>query len=91
MATISLDSYVIVYDYLDLSIVQVLYHPDASAFGSSSDPIPISIAIVLGYDVCVSYTNKSFVCYDLAKGTVSFIVRNLVENFHTLWDDKSVR
>lgn len=89
--TASEDALVIVYDYLDFSILSVLAHPDAASAVSSGAPIPISVVIVVGRDVCASYTDQSLVCYDPVTGLVTFIRRNLPENYLSLWDDKVAR
>ncbi|KAL4455331.1 hypothetical protein ABPG74_012483 [Tetrahymena malaccensis] len=88
VATVSADGRGFVYDKITFQLISVLQYSKNQNISRFAQIIkPITVVIVLNQNVCISYQDTAFVCYDPVTAQVNYSHQNNVEAYHNLFED----
>ncbi|KAL4503144.1 hypothetical protein ABPG72_014373 [Tetrahymena utriculariae] len=88
VATVSTDGRGFVYDKITFQLISVLQYSKNQNISRFAQIIqPITVVIVLNQNVCISYQDTAFVCYDPVTAQVNYSHQNNVEAYLNLFED----
>ncbi|EAS04694.2 WD domain, G-beta repeat protein (macronuclear) [Tetrahymena thermophila SB210] len=88
VATVSTDGRGFVYDKITFQLISVLQYSKNLNLSRFAKVIqPVTVVIVLNQNVCISYQDTAFVCYDPVTAQVNYQHQNNVEAYLNLFED----